>query len=79
MCVDLHINFFLNSQKQNDMKNLSIILALILGLIFTVTIITVVIKDSNRMYNEIHKLYDQSIIDGSNKICTNSVDFTILK
>jgi hypothetical protein len=61
------------------MKNLSIILALILGLIFTVTIITVVIKDSNRMYNEIHKLYDQSIIDGSNKICTNSVDFTILK
>jgi len=61
------------------MKNLSIILALILGLIFTITIIIVVINDSNRMQKEINKLTKESIIDGSNKICTNSVDFTILK
>jgi hypothetical protein len=61
------------------MKNLSIILALILGLIFTITIIIVVINDSNRMQKEINKLTKESIIDGSNKICTYSVDFTILK
>jgi uncharacterized protein YybS (DUF2232 family) len=75
----LHINFFFKQSKTNDMKNLSIILALILGLIFTVTIIIVVINDSNRMQKEINKLTKESIIDGTNKICTNSVDFTILK
>ena len=61
------------------MKNFSIILILILGLIFTVTLITLVISDSNRMQTEIHKLYKESIIDGTNKVCNNTLDFTILK
>ena len=61
------------------MKNFQIILTLILGLIFTITLITLVINDSNRMQTEIHKLYLESIIDGNNKVCNNSVDFTILK
>lgn len=61
------------------MKNFPIILTLILGLIFTVTLIILVIKDGNRMQSEIHKLYKESIIDGTNKVCDNTLDFTILK
>jgi uncharacterized membrane protein YidH (DUF202 family) len=75
----LHINFFLKQSKKNKMKNFPIILTLILGLIFTITLITLVINDANRMQNEIHKLYLESIIDGTSKVCDNSVDFTILK
>lgn len=61
------------------MKNFPIILTLILGLIFTVTLITLVIKDANKMQTEIHKLYKESIIEGTNKVCDNTLDFTILK